>query len=88
MSSTYSIPKVKVGDIVRFNTDGDPYAALICWEIPDTEKDDDHWWWGGVVVGDHENKEAVWINILHWLQEPDAYDIVGHINLSKAQNKP
>lgn len=83
LAMAYNIPRVRIGDLVRFRTDSS-MLVLITFEVPDEKKDDDQWWYGGVSVGS-DYHEPLWINVLDWAVNPDSYDVVGHININKAK---
>lgn len=83
-----NIPIVRIGDLVRFHLD-DGRIVLIVWSLLEhpsdgMSPDGDEYWYGGVYVGDTGYTESVWIDVLHWAINPEAYEIVGHIDLTKA----
>ena len=84
----HNIPIVRIGDLVRFHLD-DGRIVLIVWsrlEHPHEgmSPEADEYWYGGVYVGDTGYTESVWIDVLHCAIHTEAYEIVGHIDLTKA----
>lgn len=80
------LPPVRIGDIVRFKETAHSYVALITFEVSEEHKDDDNHWFGGVRVGGTYT-EPVWVNMLSWLLDPDAYTVIGHIDLTQATQR-
>ena len=80
------LPPVRIGDIVRFKETDHSYIALITFEVSEERKDDDNHWFGGVQVGGTYT-EPVWINMLSWLLDPDAYTVIGHIDLTQVTQR-
>ena len=77
------LPPVRIGDLVRFNENDHSYIALITFLKGNGESD--QWWYGGVQVGS-DFHETVWIDVLSWLANPDAYEVVGSIDLSTSMS--
>ena len=78
-------PDPKIGDVVRFRDDG--MDVLIAFHQTDAIERGDEYVFGGVPmhIGGYDDiyTEPMWIDRREWEQNDGAYEVVGHVDLTK-----
>jgi len=78
----------KIGDVVRmYQDDESPEDVLITVHQTDSHTAADVWNYGGVVVAcgkyDDLYTDFIWIDRNKWAKDNGAYEVIGHVDLTK-----